>query len=284
MSPLSQVIETCDKGASQQFHYYFSMKDNTHNIVGIIPAAGNASRISPIPCSKEIFPVGFEGSGEQQIKVAASYLLESFSEAGTDQIYMVTRKGKWDILQFLGTGLQPDYTLSYIVTDPTPGTHYTIDLTYRFVRDKMVLLGFPDILFTPKNAFVQLLNKQKQTAADVVLGLFKATNHRKADMVDFDDQGRIRNIVIKPEQTSLIYTWTIAVWTPVFSNYLHKIVTDMDIGKSPVSGQNEEIFIGDIIQAAIQQGMNVESVLFPDGKFLDIGTVPDLKRVLQNKF
>lgn len=260
------------------------MKDNKHNIVGIIPAAGSASRISPIPCSKEIFPVGFEGSGEQQIKVATSYLLESFSEAGTDQIYMIIRKGKWDILQFLGTGLQRDYTLSYIVADPTPGTHYTIDLAYRFVRDKVVLLGFPDILFKPRNAFVQLLEKQKQTAAEVVLGLFKATNHRNADMVDFDDQGRIRNIVIKPDQTSLIYTWTIAVWTPVFSKYLHKMVTDIDNGKSPITGQNEELFIGDVIQAAIRQGMNVQSVLFPDGKFLDIGTVPDLKSVLHNKF
>lgn len=261
------------------------MKNKKNNIVGIIPAAGNASRLSPIPCSKEIFPVGFESdTGEQQIKVAASYLLESFSEAGTDQIYMITQKGKWDILQYLGTGLQPEYSLSYIVTDPTPGTHYTIDLAHRFVKDKMVLLGFPDILIKPRNAFISLLDKQKQTEADVVLGLFKATNHRKADMVDFDDKGRISNIIIKPDQTNLVYTWTIAVWTPAFSNYLHNIVTGSGKDKSSISGQNEEVFIGDVIQDAIKQGMNVQSVLFPDGKFLDIGTVPDLKRVLHNKF
>jgi len=28
-------------------------------VVGIIPASGRATRIAPLPCSKELYPVGF---------------------------------------------------------------------------------------------------------------------------------------------------------------------------------------------------------------------------------
>lgn len=261
------------------------MDNNRPKLVGIIPAAGNASRIAPIPCSKEIFPIGFQtNSGNSQLRVASSYLFESFCEAGAKEIYMIIRKGKWDIPEYLGIGKKSEYSLAYLVTDPTEGTHYTIDLAYEFIKDRTVLLGFPDILFKPRNAFVSLLEKQKQTGAEIVLGLYKTTNHRKADMVDFDDQGRVRSIVIKPDQTHLVYAWTIAVWTPAFTAYLHEIVTDIDKGKHSISGQNGEIFIGDVIQAAIRRGMNVQAVLFPDGKFLDIGTVADLKSVLNNSW
>jgi glucose-1-phosphate thymidylyltransferase len=258
------------------------MNSQSSNIVGIVPAAGNASRISPIPCSKEILPVGFQSDEEgTKTKVAASHLLESFYEGGADQIYMIIQKGKWDIPQYFGTGTQPENSLAYIVTEPTPGTHYTIDLAYKFVKDSIVLLGFPDILFKPKNAFVSLLEKQKETSADVVLGLFKATNPKGADMVDIDDRGRLKNIVIKPLETELENTWTTAVWTPAFSEYLHDFVsrTARDISLKSFQEQRE-IFIGDVILDALEYGLKIETVLFPDGNYIDIGTIPDLKRAL----
>ncbi|MDR8390230.1 sugar phosphate nucleotidyltransferase [Aliifodinibius sp. S!AR15-10] len=262
------------------------MNNKSSKIVGIIPAAGNASRISPLPCSKEIFPVGFRTNVSQEtprIKVAASYLLESFCEAGADQIYMIIQKGKWDIPQYFGMGTDPEYSLAYLVTESTKGTHYTIDLAHRFVKDKMILLGFPDILFKPNNAFVSLLEKQEQTGADVVLGLFKTENPHKADMVDIDEQGRVRKIVIKPRRTKLEFTWTIAVWTPDFSNYLHNFVTERGIDKGSKSIPQREIFIGDVILHALEHGLDVETVLFPDGEYIDIGTLPDLKKALSRE-
>ena len=249
------------------------------NIVGLIPAAGEGSRISPIPCSKEIFPVNFCGNGDNSaMRVAVTYLLNSFCKAGVEQVYMVTRKGKWDIPEYLGLGPHPDYTLAYLFTDPTAGTHHTLDLAYRFIKNKIVLLGFPDILLKPQNAFKRLLAKQEQTDADIVLGLFEATNPLQADMVDIDKEGKVKKIIIKPDETSLTYTWTIAVWTPTFTEYLHQYVLD----NSPhfKVDQNKEVFIGDVIQHALEDGLAVETVLFPEGNYIDIGTPRDLKRVL----
>ena len=52
-----------------------SLKD----VVGLIPAGGAATRISPLPCSKELYPIGFRrihGTAEQQPKVVCHYLFE----------------------------------------------------------------------------------------------------------------------------------------------------------------------------------------------------------------
>ena len=255
-----------------------------YKVAGIIPAAGDATRLSPIPCSKEIFPIGFTkdtSGGEPKIKVAVSHLLESFSIAGTDQIFMIIQKGKWDIPQYLGTGLDSGYPLAYIVTEPTAGTHHTIDLAHTFVKERMVLLGFPDILFRPKNAFASLLKKQRQTGADVVLGLFETASPRKADMVEIDEEGRVQDIVIKPQRTKLKYCWAIAAWTPAFTEFLNQFLIENGRGKRNDSEENyREIFIGDVILDALRNGFSVQSVLFAEGKYIDIGTVSDLKKAL----
>ena len=43
------------------------------SVVGLVPAAGRAKRIAPLPCSKEIFPVGFrrDAQGDVRPRVAS---------------------------------------------------------------------------------------------------------------------------------------------------------------------------------------------------------------------
>jgi glucose-1-phosphate thymidylyltransferase len=77
------------------------------DIVGIIPAAGTATRLSPLPCSKEILPVGMEQWGDKPYKrpkVSIQYLLDSMREADIKKTYVIIRKNKWDIPAFLGDG------------------------------------------------------------------------------------------------------------------------------------------------------------------------------------
>jgi glucose-1-phosphate thymidylyltransferase len=42
-----------------------------------------------------------------------------------------------------------------------------------------------------------------------------------------------------------------------------------------------EMFVGDVIQAAIENGMQVDPVIFKDGNYVDIGTPEDLIRAVQ---
>lgn len=237
-------------------------------VIGLIPAAGYARRISPLPCSKEIYPIqGTDGT----FKVAASYLMESFRQANIDQVYLILRTGKWDIPQYFKNGESEELNLAYVISGSTGGVPQTVDKAYPFVEKNKVAFGFPDILFKPSNALVSLLEKQKNTGADLVLGLFKATKPEKMDMVDFDKLGKLKNIIIKPKKTDLSFTWIIAVWTPVFSNFLHKYVERYE-------KTNKELHIGDVFREAIQAGLKTDYVKF-EGSYIDIGTPSDFDKV-----
>ena len=86
-------------------------------IVGLIPAAGIAERISPLPCSKEIFPIGIQTNGRKKPrpKVVCTYLLEKMSAAGITKAHIILRKGKWDIPAYLGDGSIVNMHLSYLI-------------------------------------------------------------------------------------------------------------------------------------------------------------------------
>ena len=150
-------------------------------------------------------------------------------------------------------------------------------------------MSFPDILFEPKDAYVQLLNKQRGSNADLVLGLFPAEHSEKIDMVDLDNQGFVRGIHIKPSKTRLKYTWIIAVWTSVFTHFMHEfVVNHLKRANSEKDMANriglQEIFLGDVIQAAIDNKLNLNSLIFTEGSFIDIGTPDDLARAVQIHF
>ena len=206
--------------------------------------------------------------------------------AGVTKVYVVLREGKWDIPAYLGDGTMLDMHLAYLMMHLPFGAPYTLDQAYPFVQDTLVAFGFPDIVFQPDDAFVRLLARQTTTDADVVLGLFPAHQPHKMDMVELDgSDGRIRSIVIKPTQTHLHYTWIIAVWTPAFTHFMHEYLAAIQEARDDADGdapEQRELFVGDVIQAAIHDDLRVEAVFFPDGNYLDIGTPDDLVRAVRN--
>jgi len=265
-------------------------KGISNNITAIIPAAGYASRISPLPCSKEIYPIGHYDQrieGKSGVKVISSVLIENMISAGADSVYIIIRKGKWDIPGFFGNGENYNANLAYLVTDPTNGTPFTINTAYPFVKNKKVLFGFPDIYFETFNPFKILLDKQKKAGSDVVLGLYKAANPQKMDMVKLDQESNVKEIKIKPVKTDLKFTWIFAVWTPRFTQYLNNFIQGISKTghslKDSTELKGEEIFIGDVIQSAIHDKLNVASVIFPDDKYYDIGTIDGLENIKKIK-
>jgi glucose-1-phosphate thymidylyltransferase len=160
------------------------------------------------------------------------------------------------------------------------GVPYTLNQAFPFVGDSLIALGFPDILFQPKDAFVRLLHRQANSNAVVVLGLFPTDQPSKVGMVDFDEAGRVRWIIEKPQQTHLRYMWAIAVWNPVFTHFLKDYLVESESLAMTENTPRQEIPIGDVIQAAVERGLQVEAEVFHDGKFLDIGTPEDLAQAV----
>jgi glucose-1-phosphate thymidylyltransferase len=261
------------------------------NIVGLIPAAGIASRLGALPCSKEIFPVRFNPAAEKDSsspKVVSQYLLEKMRMAGVDKVYIILRAGKWDIPAYFGDGKILDLHIAYLMLGLPFGVPYTLDQAYPFITDSTVVFGFPDILFQPQDAYIKLLTKQADTVADIVLGLFPADQPHKMDMVELNADGRIHSIQIKPSQTQLRYTWIIAVWTSTFTHFMHQYVltrykTDLQGKPGRMADEQQEVYMGDVIQAGLENNIRVESIILSDGRYTDIGTPEDLMNAIRSE-
>ena len=259
-------------------------------VIGLLPAAGQATRIAPLPLSKELYPIGFRCVGQSRSlrpKVACHYLLENMRLAGITKAYIVLRSGKWDIPAYFGDGAMLNMHLGYLIMGLPHGVPYTLDQAYPFVKDALVALGFPDILFRPDDVFVRLLARQASSNADVVLGLFPTDRPQKAGMVDFNAEGRVHLVIEKPSQSDLRYMWGVAVWTPAFTHFMHEYLAALEVdrlGNDPDnnSRNQRELPIGDVIQAGIESGLRVEAEVVADGEYLDIGTPEDLVKAVRD--
>jgi glucose-1-phosphate thymidylyltransferase len=265
-------------------HNFDQGGDRPMELIGLIPAAGTASRLSPLAGSKEILPVGVGPTRHQpdsRPKVCCQYLLERMQSAGAEKAFIVIRDGKWDIPSCLGNGSSLDISLAYLMMNAPFGVPFTLDQAYSFVKDAVILFGFPDILFYPENAFGLLRQRQKESRADIVLGLFEADDPASVDMVHLGEDGHIAGIEIKNPASKARYSWIIALWTPVFTQYLHCFVTEkLKVLQQPdaLKKPGSEIYMGAVIADAIQDGLTAVPLMLNNGRFLDIGTPENLLR------
>ena len=261
-------------------------------VIGLIPAAGQAKRLQPFPCSKELFPIGFTNdpkTGIPRPKVAVQYLLEKFKTAGVAKTFIVIREGKWDIPNYFQEGVGVGMSLAYLVIPGSLGPPDTLDRAYSFIAQYRIAFGFPDILFGPPDAYRPLINQQERTGADVVLGLHRIEDPRIWDMVDSDDGGWVRAIVMKPASTTLTLGWCFAVWTPVFSEFLHQFLradeTKRNMGQLAHAANDPggDLAVGVVFQEALKAGVRIQSVKFPHDEYLDIGTPDNLAKAVRQQ-
>lgn len=256
---------------------------NPRTVVGLVPAAGRAKRLGDLPCSKEIFPVGFEpgGDGEPRPRPVVHGLLRGLAAAGVERAVVVLRDGKWDVPARLGDGAALGLDLAYLVVGETRSVPETLDRARGWLGGHDVALGFPDILLEPGDAWSRLLAFHRESSADVSLGLFPTEQSWKADMVQVDADGRLREIVIKDPTCRFRHTWSIAVWTPAFTDHLHEFVVRAAASANDgFDGSIAEPYVGDVLRSALDAGLDIRGLPFEDGRFLDVGTPADLRRAV----
>jgi glucose-1-phosphate thymidylyltransferase len=250
-------------------------------LIGLIPAAGQGARLAPLPCSKEILPVALgplPGSGELRPKPSAVLLLERMRAAGVRRAYVVIRDGKWDIPRYLGDGRIAGVALSYLMMGAPYGPPFTLDQAYPFVRDDIVVFGFPDILFEPDTVYARLVDRLQGGDADVVLALFPAHDTRVMDMVEVDDEEVVRSLWLKPPRTILRDAWVCAVWRPRFTAHLHEQIRGLLPACGGHAAAMPELSVGHLLQSALHAGLRIEAVRFGDGRYVDIGTPAGLQQ------
>jgi glucose-1-phosphate thymidylyltransferase len=261
---------------------------NKLDVVGLIPAGGIATRLGKIPVSKELFPFLLQGDTDK-ISVISENLLRYYKNAGITDVYFILRKGKWDIPEYYGDGSELGMNIGYLMMNLPYGTSFTLNQAYPFIKDKTIALGFPDMIVEPEDCFSPLLQQIDNDNADVVLGVFPIATYQKWDMIEFDEQKNIKNIVIKQDRPDLHYGWSIAVWNPSFTKYINDFLTNQlknrPDGTIEFPGNHiREIYMGDIIQDALFNGMKIDYVKFENGNCIDIGTPDDLKKYIRLTF
>ncbi|HTE34586.1 MAG TPA: hypothetical protein VK666_29610 [Chryseolinea sp.] len=249
-------------------------------VIGLIPAGGHATRLAPLPCSKELFPIGWQvdDAGNKKPKVVSHYLLDKYKAAGVSKIYFILRKGKWDIPQYYGDGAMTGMDLAYLIMNLPHGHPFTIDQAFPFIKDNMVAFGYPDILFEPHDAFSRLLAKQVATNASVVLGIFPITpDQRWVDLLSFHEDQKIKSIA-RADSNPLDQRlgWAIALWSPEFSLFMHQFLNDAVKANTFTAAGGKEYTMNHLFQAVLDKGLSIESVVFESGFVLDVGTPDDM--------
>lgn len=249
--------------------------------------AGKGSRLAPLPCSKEILPVGLRTTpnGARRPKALVHYLLECYAAAGIEDAVLVIGAGKWDIAQYLTLCGPLGVNLAYVGIEDSPGTPFSLDQAHHWVQESLCALGFPDILLPVRDPFGPLLRRQAISGADVVLGLFPTDEPRKVDTVEIDADGRVTSLVPKPEQPgSRCNTWSVAVWSPDFSRFMHDLLAPAANAPAALAAlleqsRHDELYVGDIFNRARGEGLTVDGVLLSDQPSRDIGTPESLADV-----
>jgi glucose-1-phosphate thymidylyltransferase len=170
---------------------------------GVIPAAGNGTRIQPLAFSKELLPVG--GRRDQVVerpKAVSEYLVERMTRAGATKICFVISPGKSDIVEYYGPSRATSADIAFVVQPEAVGLCDAIFRAHTVIPDdEPVVVGLPDTIWFPEDALASLPDDR------LAFLLFPVEQPQVFDAVVTDDQDRVLEIQVKSPQARSNWIW-----------------------------------------------------------------------------
>jgi glucose-1-phosphate thymidylyltransferase len=225
---------------------------------GIIPAAGNGTRIQPLAFSKELLPVGSRRDGDvERPRAVSEYLVERMIRCGARKICFVIAPGKSDILEYYGGRVGPA-DISYVV-QPQPGG--LCDAIFRALPlvhpTEVVTVGLPDTIWFPDNGLCALDDDRLSFL------LFPVERPEFFDAVVTDSQGLVLEIQVKHQNPESQWIWG-AFKLP--GQVLHALF-ELWCERNRV-----DEYIGSLINAYIARGGQAHGVRAGQA-YVDVGTL-----------
>lgn len=247
-------------------------------LVGLLPAAGRGSRLGPIPCSKEIMPLGFQcapadGRPPWRPVTALESHLQALRAAGARRAVIVIGETKADVVRYIGDGEPYGLSVAYVYQRQLRGMPFALALARPWLGQATVLFAMPDTLVHPSATLARLVEQHTTRGADVTLGLFHTTMPQKFGMVERDEVGRVTGFIDKPPQSELEWMWGLAVWSPRFTGFLYDYVAHLPDG-------GPECVLSDVFAAALATGLHIEALPLLGAHYHDIGTPEDFQAVV----
>jgi glucose-1-phosphate thymidylyltransferase len=233
---------------------------------GIVPAAGQGSRMQPLAFSKELLPVGsrVEGTSERP-RAVSEYLLERLVLGGATRICFVIAPGKSDILEYYG-GHVFAADLFYAVQPRPAGL---CDAVFRAApligRDDVVLVGLPDTIWFPPDALARL------PPDPVSLLCFPVEQPRFFDAVVTTADGRVEEIQVKQNQPRSNWVWGAFRLSGAAFQDLHALWQE--------PGRGDE-YVGTLINAYLARGGHVSAARIGTA-YVDVGTVSGYREAVR---
>jgi dTDP-glucose pyrophosphorylase len=225
---------------------------------GIVPAAGQGSRMQPLAFSKELLPVGSRRDGERERPRAVSeYLVERLILGGADKLCFVISPGKSDILEYYG-GSVFSANVFYSVQPHPAGL---CDALFRALpligADEQVLIGLPDTIWFPAEALRDLPDDELSFL------LFPVERPELFDAVVLDAGDAVHEIQVKRPGAASHWVWGAFKMPGRILRDLH----DLWQGR----GESDE-YVGTLVNAWLSEGGAARGVRAGES-YVDVGTV-----------
>jgi len=230
-------------------------------VIGIIPAAGAGERIQPLGCSKELLPVGSRRlRGTERPKAVAEYLVERMIAAGADRICMVISAEKADIVRYFAERAYAAQ-IFYVVQPQPLGLCDALFRAAPFATtEDQVLIGLPDTIWFPENAYRAALDSQK---AEISLVLFPVEQPQHFDAVVCDEWGSVQHVEVKCADAHSHWIWGAVTATGAGFHALKRLWE---------ARHREDQYLGDLLNAYLAAGNAVHAVHVGE-IYLDVGTL-----------
>ena len=228
---------------------------------GIIPAAGNGTRIQPLAFSKELLPVGsrIDAAGVERPRAVGEYILDRMIRAGVDKVCFVVSPCKTDIVRYFG-GTVDDVTLAYVVQNQADGLCDAIFRALPLIHpDEAVVVGLPDTIWYPADALETIPDDRFSFL------LFPVDRPELFDAVDLSPDGRVRRILVKSKHVAGAEGW---IWGAFklpgrVLHELHEVWLRRD---------RCDAYIGHLVNAWLDAGGEAWGVRTGE-RYVDVGTL-----------
>ena len=234
---------------------------------GIIPAAGNGTRIQPLAFSKELLPVGsrLDSNGVERPRAVSEYLIERMARAGAGKICFVIAPGKSDILQYYG-GAVGGVDIAYVCQNGAAGLCDAIFRALPVVpANEPVIVGLPDTIWFPADALCHLPDDRFSFL------LFPVAKPELFDAVDTDADGRVREIQVKSPKARTHWVWGAFKMPGATLHALHALWLERD--------QADE-YIGTLVNAWLRAGNTAWGVR-AGTDYVDVGTLNGYREAMR---
>jgi glucose-1-phosphate thymidylyltransferase len=234
---------------------------------GVVPAAGQGTRIQPLAFSKELLPVGsrVDENGVERPRAVSEHLVERMVLGGADKILFVISPLKSDILRYYGTSYGAA-SIAYAVQERAAGLCDAIFRAVPFVRpDEPVMVGLPDTIWFPEDALRRLPDDRFSFL------LFPVERPEFFDAVDTDADGRVREVQVKRPRPVTNWVWGAFKMPGAVLHALHALWDARD---------RQDEYIGTLVNAWIACGNTAWGVRAGTG-YVDVGTLNGYREAMQ---